>query len=315
MRRALAISILVLLGASACSGSGSSEEGTSQPTEAAAVTGDDVDTPATVTDSSDPAEDTTGSAEADSDAGTLTFPDHLSTGDCFNDQFDAQDDYDYSRPPIIVPCDQAHDNEVVLVTDHPAGSDDPFPGFDAFDSFFEETCHPAFEEFLGVTGDDTALSGYYLSPADEDEWATGSRSFACVLYLPGAQLAGSVEGAGGEVFPADLPADAPTPDGLTLQFINRDIDSEPGDNDWGVDPEGLSLARFRHEAPTAEVKETFLAEVSASGWTIERQDGYGSLELETEFFDLRKDDRQLVVEVWELESGATSFEYFYQPAS
>ncbi len=55
--------------------------------------------------------------------------------------------------------------------------------------------------------------------------------------------------------------------------------------------------------------------MSASGWTIERQDGYGSLELETEFFDLRKDDRQLVVEVWELESGATSFEYFYQPAS
>lgn len=278
------------------------------------MTGEDVETPATVTDSSDAAEDTTGGEQADSDAGTLSFADHLSTGDCFDDQFDDQGDYDYSRPPIIVPCDQAHDNEVVLVTDHPASSDDPFPGFDAFDAFFEETCFPAFEEFLGVTGDDTALNGYYLSPGEE-EWATGSRSFACVLYLPDAQLAGSVEGVGGEVFPADLPADAPTVDGLTLQFINRETDSEPGDNDWGIDPEGLSLARFRHEAPTAEVKETFLAEVSASGWTIERQDGYGSLELETEFFDLRKDDRQLVVEVWELESGATSFEYFYQPAS
>lgn len=315
MRRALAISVLVLLGAGACGGSGSPEEGTTPPTESPEATGEDVETSSTATDSSDPAEDTTAGEETDPDSGALTFADHLTTGDCFDDQFNDQDDYDYSRPPIIVPCDQAHDNEVVLVTDYPAGSDDPFPGFDALDAFFEETCFPAFEEFLGVTGDDTALSGYYLSPSDEEEWATGSRSFACVLYLPGAQLAGSVEGAGGEVFPADLPADAPTPEGLTLQFINREVDSEPGDDDWGIDPEGLSLARFRHEAPTAEVKETFLAEVSASGWTIERQDGYGSLELETEFFDLRKDDRQLVVEVWELESGATSFEYFYQPAS
>lgn len=313
MRRALAISILVLLGASACGGSGSSGEGTSPTTEPAAVSADDVETPATVTDSSDPA-DTTGGDEADPDAGTLTFADHLSTGDCFDDQFDDQGDYDYSRPPIIVPCDQAHDNEVVLVTDHPAGPDDPFPGSDAFDGFFDETCIPAFEEFLGAPGDDTAVSGYYMSPVEE-EWATGSRSFACILYLPAAQLAGSVEGAGGEVFPADLPADTPTPDGLTLQFINREIDSEPGDDDWGVDSEGLSLARFRHEAPTTEVKEAFLAEVSASGWTIERRDDFGGIGLETEFFDLRKDDRQLVVEVWELESGATSFEYFYRPSS
>lgn len=314
MRRALAVSIIVLLGASACGGSGSSEEGTSPSTESSVATGDAVETPATVTDSSDPAGDTTGGEEADPGAGALTFTDHLSTGDCFDDQFDDQGDFDYSGSPIMVPCDQAHDNEVVLAIDHPAGSDDPFPGFDVLDAFFDETCIPVFEEFLGVPGDDTALSGYYMSP-DEEEWATGSRSFACILYLPDAQLAGSVEGAGSEVFPADLPADAPTPDGLALQFINREIDSEPGDNDWGIDPDGFSLARFRHEAPTAEVKETFLAEVSGSGWTIERRDDFGGLELETEFFDLRKNDRQLVVEVWQLESGATSFEYFYRPAS
>lgn len=254
-----------------------------------------------------------GPSTTDMAAGPVLFADHLATGTCFDEQFDEDGDYDYSRPPLIVDCSEPHDAEVALVTEYPAGPDDPYPGEDALDDFFDDACVPAFEDYVGTTGGETALSGYYMSPGDEQEWSTGSRSYACILYLPDARLRGSVAGAGGNIVPADLPEDAPLPEDLTLSFVNPETDSSPGDNDWGVDPEGLKLARFRHEAPAAEVKEAFLEAVAAGGWTIERRRDYGSLDLSTEFFDLRKEGKQLVIEVWELESGATSLEYFYRP--
>lgn len=253
-----------------------------------------------------------GNGEDDA-SGPVAFADYLSEGDCYNDVLDDEGEYDYSGEPLIVDCEEPHDNEVVFVTEYPAGPDEGYPGFDALDEFAEETCSPVVDEFLGVSWDDTALGRFYLTAFNDEEWDAGSRSFVCVLYLPDGQLRGSLQGAGAAVFPADFPEDAPRIDGLTLRFINRETDNEPGDDDWGIDPEGMVLARYNHDLPTADAKEMFLAEVTAAGWTIERQDDFATLGLETEFFDLRKDGRQLVVEVWELEEDTTSFEYFWRP--
>lgn len=304
MWRSIVVLILALA-AVACDGDQSAPEGDS-PQEGA--------TSATDTGVTTISESTTTTSE-DRAPAEMLFADHLSRGDCFDNRIDDDGESDYSEPPLMVACDDPHDNEVVLVAETPEGPDEAYPGDEAMSEHFGKVCVPAFNEFLGITGeDDPPVGGYYLAPQGEQEWATGSRSYACILHLPGeARLEGSLEDAGLAVFPAGFPEDAPTPDGLELEFVDIEVDSPPGEDEWDVDPEGLNVARYGHDAPIAEAKEAFLAAVDASGWTIEQRDGFGSLGLGTEFFDVRKDGRRLVVEAWELEGNTTSFDYFFRP--
>lgn len=138
----------------------------------------------------------------------VTFADHLELGMCFDDRFDDQGDFDYSGEPQVVDCGSPHDNEVVLVSSLDGGADAPYPDDEVWDDYFDDVCDPAVRGFLGIDGEPSALDAYFLAP-DAEEWAAGSRSAPCVVYLPDARLAGSVEGAGDEIVPAGFPADAP----------------------------------------------------------------------------------------------------------
>ncbi|HUF52513.1 MAG TPA: septum formation family protein [Dehalococcoidia bacterium] len=264
-------------------------------------------TPPTATADAAPT-DTVTSAETPGDDRPLTFAEYLAVGDCFNNAFDEEGDYDYSEPPILVGCDGPHDNEVYAMATYPDGD---FPGEEAFGEFYDEVCFPELEDFLGVEPDDTALDDFYLF-ADEAEWEQGARGFACGVYFGGGPLQGSVNGVGNAIQPAGFPANAPWLDELELVFVRAETDNTPGDDDWGIDPAGMALVRYLYEAPTAEVKAAFLAAAGDSGWAIERRRDYAILGLETEFFDLSKDGRQIVVEVWQLEGGVTTLDYFYR---
>lgn len=153
------------------------------------------------------------------------FGDYLEVGDCWDDTFDSEGNYDYSGTPDMADCSDAHDNEVFAVIEiEPA--DGPFPGDDAVDPQSSEGCDIAFVEYVGADFEDTALSWFSRWP-EPDEWDRGGRTIVCSAFLPTstpegtAAIAGSVKGVGGDIIPAGLPADVPIPG--DARFTDLDI--------------------------------------------------------------------------------------------
>lgn len=96
----------------------------------------------------------------------------------------------------IVPCDEPHDVEVVLVADHPAGPSIDFPGETAVDDYAVDRCTTEFEAYVGVPYEASVLDVAYVAPG-EDGWDGGDRRIACVVYhLDLEPLTGSVRGSG-----------------------------------------------------------------------------------------------------------------------
>ena len=81
---------------------------------------------------------------------------------------------------LLVPCESAHDMEVIFVGGHPEQAD--FPSDDAFAEFADTTCGPAFEAFTGSALDSqSTLDIGWFTPTEEG-WAQGDRSILCYLY-------------------------------------------------------------------------------------------------------------------------------------
>ncbi|MEX2628087.1 MAG: septum formation family protein, partial [Ilumatobacteraceae bacterium] len=224
--RSIVLGTLLVLGVVACGGGddGAGEQAETPPptTVAASGTVDDTVPASTAATAEPPAppstqvDDVEGSDEAEPlPEEPVSFADHLELGMCFDDTFDDQGDYDYSGEPQVVDCGSPHDNEVVLVNSLDGGADAPYPDDEVWDNYFDDVCDPTIRNFLGIDGQPSTLDAYFLGP-DEEEWAAGSRSVPCVVYLPDAKLAGSVEGAGNDIVPAGFPADAPRPEGIEL---------------------------------------------------------------------------------------------------
>ncbi len=114
-------------------------------------------------------------------------------GDCLNaDTPDVTlDEYE------AVPCTQKHLEEVFVVTNHPAGPGDPFPGEAAINNFAESTCTPAFGTYVGEDFESSHLGFSYFTP-DKDTWPLGDRQVVCTVdNEDGSPLRGSVKGSGG----------------------------------------------------------------------------------------------------------------------
>jgi Septum formation len=114
-------------------------------------------------------------------------------GDCLNaDTPDAiLDEYE------TVPCTQKHLEEVFVVTNHPAGPGDPFPGEAAINSFAESTCTPEFRTYVGEDFESSRLGFSYFTP-DKETWPLGDRQIVCTVdQEDGSPLRGSVKGSGG----------------------------------------------------------------------------------------------------------------------
>jgi hypothetical protein len=99
----------------------------------------------------------------------------LSVGDCFDDTAE-----DLINEVEVVPCEGPHDNEVFAIFDHPAGADEAFPG-EELETYTDEECTSAFEEFVGTPYDQSALYYFPIRPTEET-WDQGDREIVCALY-------------------------------------------------------------------------------------------------------------------------------------
>lgn len=109
----------------------------------------------------------------------------LRTGDCFNGGERVAEETGRERTVnqvTAVPCDQAHDNEVFAVFDHPAAKDAPFPGEEAVNKVAQDGCLGRFEAYVGRTYDGSDLKVAVIAPGEKSWKEEDDRTIACVLY-------------------------------------------------------------------------------------------------------------------------------------
>ena len=116
--------------------------------------------------------------------GTVVEAGSLQVGDCIilptEDQFDEVRRLDCTAP---------HDGEIFFVGDHPDGD---FPSDEAFDSFVDEECLPAFAAFTGSAFDDQDVLDIGWFTPTEGSWENGDREVSCHLApLDGGQTSQS----------------------------------------------------------------------------------------------------------------------------
>ncbi len=97
----------------------------------------------------------------------------LEVGDCMDD-FGTADDI--SSVPIV-DCNEKHDAEVYAVEDIPEGS---YPGADAVSDAADEICLAAWEDFVGISYEESLLNYAALTPS-EDSWGLGDREVVCTI--------------------------------------------------------------------------------------------------------------------------------------
>jgi len=117
----------------------------------------------------------------------------LKTGDCINLVSTVDANGDNVQGNSVVDCTQPHDKEVFSVFDYPnAGS--AFPGYEQIGSVQQGQCQSDFEEYVGVTWEQSSFTISYGSP-DESSWASGDRAIHCLLGdASGGKLTGSAQG-------------------------------------------------------------------------------------------------------------------------
>jgi hypothetical protein len=146
----------------------------------------------------------------------------LAVGDCFDDTIDADGDYVYTGEPLIVPCVEPHDNEVIGVHLMAEGT---YPGSEALEEEGDELCPETFVDVVGVEWSESPLSDFWIWPG-EDEWGAGGREIVCAVYLSDHKIRGSVQASGTSARPAEIPDHVPVPAEAVFQRVS---DTEEGE--------------------------------------------------------------------------------------
>lgn len=316
-RRRVATVLVVVLAAVACGGGSGDGDGSATGGAATATTDDDSSASGgdaaggDAAAADDAAADDAAADDAAADDGPLTFADHLSVGECFDDQFDDEGDYDYSRPPPTVSCSSAHDNEVIAIADLPGDPGAPYPGDDELDRFFDEVCSVAFDDLAA----EPSPLGYYVVYPLEDQWAAGGRGSMCATYLPDAQLGAPVADLD-PVVPASFPSGLPLPDGIVISSLGSTEESyAPADSfleDTGIDASGWTGVTFEGGEVTA-VKAELETGIAASEWAVVGENQWRG-DVATAYYALDRGGDRVIVEIWHLESDESRLHYFYPPA-
>jgi Tol biopolymer transport system component len=121
--------------------------------------------------------------------GTGTWFDSLEAGVCFDDAFLPSGDFDYTMPPVLVPCDGPHDNEVVgwvPLGEVELASEELVP-------IVDELCEAEHESFLGRPIDSTLMFPFNVAP-DPDDWAAGVNQGLCIVYAGEPVLGSAASG-------------------------------------------------------------------------------------------------------------------------
>lgn len=243
-------------------------------------------------------------ATASGTAEPLTFADYLAVGDCFNDVFDDEGDYDYDTPPPIVDCEEPHDNEAYLFFEYPSDLSDE----EEIDDFIGSACDEGFYEYVGNEG--RALSWFWVEP-EEEEREQGAKNVVCSIFLPDGELAGSMEGQALTVLPASFPEGVPFPEEQVLDRVGSTDNGAPAPPDFvieesGFDGDGLFLASFDYTGSggLTEAKAAMESAIADSGWTIVYQ--YGD---DTTLYAVEKGGREMILSVNDLDPPAYGYYY------
>jgi hypothetical protein len=98
----------------------------------------------------------------------------LKPGDCFERPSGRFKNVD------TVACEQLHDLEAYAVLDHPARSNEPFPGMDTLLRYANTQCLNQFQSYAGVPFDQLNLKDVYITPR-ESAWQDGARRLVCAV--------------------------------------------------------------------------------------------------------------------------------------
>jgi hypothetical protein len=103
----------------------------------------------------------------------------LAVGDCFDEPTASAETVEDVQHQ---PCNEAHDNEVMVVTEHPAARDAAYPSDADMEAFVDEKCVSVYQAYSGrdpATESEIGLAWYV--PTDEG-WKDGTRKVICYLY-------------------------------------------------------------------------------------------------------------------------------------
>lgn len=129
------------------------------------------------------------SSASTSDGGETINVLDLDLGDCLP-YLDGEGDV-YELP--LVPCDQPHDSEVYFVFSMPDDAD--YPGDDALTDEAISRCQTAFEEFVGMSYDESELDYWWFTPTKATWNYSGDRTTQCLVYSYDGDVTGTLEGA------------------------------------------------------------------------------------------------------------------------
>lgn len=153
--------------------------------------------PAEPSSSDDPSEDpTTSAAPSGPTPGSRIVPLRLSLGDCFDspELLGANSDDELEvRTVTLQDCDTPHDLEVYAEYEVDVEGEE-FPGADVI---AEEAigCLPRFEDFVGMSYQESVLEVYHFFPT-ETSWDTfGDREILCMVTEPGRQVSDTLRDA------------------------------------------------------------------------------------------------------------------------
>ena len=89
-----------------------------------------------------------------------------------------------------VPCSEPHGEEIFAAVTLPDGD---FPGTDAILEQGDELCIAAFDGFVGLPYEETALDFWLITPS-EQSWYQGDRSVLCTIHDPAGEVSGTLRG-------------------------------------------------------------------------------------------------------------------------
>jgi putative regulator of septum formation len=103
--------------------------------------------------------------------------DKVPVGSCWNESLDTETGRIFA---IVVDCQGPHQLEMIGTEKLPEASGAPFPGDAAMEERGSKLCRPLFENYVGITYDDSVLTFWYYTP-DEENWPFGIRDVDCAI--------------------------------------------------------------------------------------------------------------------------------------
>lgn len=118
----------------------------------------------------------------------------LKDGDCFNDARDINGQMPDTVTDVpVVPCSEAHDNEVMGHFDLVG---DSYPSEEEIDLQVVEHCIAIFDDFVGLSYEDSVLDIFPMTPTEGSWNNMNDREVICAVWDPEGLVTGSLRGSG-----------------------------------------------------------------------------------------------------------------------